>query len=266
MFRSYSNKITKFQTKNLLENDKSTLTTNEWTLISNISNCYNEYSGLHVCQIYLNQQTNLPIKMRFKSLSIIEILQRLMNCSQTLYEKNQDFRNLSNDDRSLLVSNTCGYISSLSTTFITKQIGIMDSSTYYETLEFISSKQATQMTKYISQRIHPDILVIKIFLSIVSFSTTSMTMYSHLSTTTTTTTNLSNIRQIVEIQNRYIEILWKYLIYKYDYQRAIESICDLLRCCFALHEGLIIANDVQWYSDSVTNLVQQTESNLNIVE
>lgn len=237
------------------------LTTGQWTLISNLSNCYDEYSGLNLCQDYLAKQNNLPVKIRFKNCSIIELLQTLFNSSQTLYEKNQDFRNLSSEDRCLLVSNTLGYVSCLSSACLTQKVGLTNSPKYYDTLQMISNPKTTEITKYVTQRMHSDAIVLKIFFSILSFSTMNLTIYTNKSTT-----NLSNNRQIFRIQNEYIELLWKYLIYKYNYQQAIHSICELLKCIFALHQGLIYAQEIQWYADTAEDLVQQTKHNLNISE
>ncbi|CAF5191264.1 unnamed protein product, partial [Rotaria sp. Silwood1] len=63
-----------FPTLNLLQSDQSTLTVDQWNLISNLSHCYNEHSGLSIGENFMCQQNKLPLKLRFKSAPVIEFL------------------------------------------------------------------------------------------------------------------------------------------------------------------------------------------------
>jgi hypothetical protein len=73
--------------------------------------------------------------------------------------------------------------------------------------------------------------------------------------------NLSNIKQILNIQNKYIELTWRYIIYKYDYIRAVQCFSHFIRCIFAVHDIAIQTYDVQWLTDTFNNLIQKIEQN-----
>ncbi|CAF4344552.1 unnamed protein product [Rotaria sordida] len=98
----------------------------------------------------------------------------------------------------------------------------------------------------------------KLFLAILSFSTTRCTIYSN-----TPLENLSTIKKIFDIQNAYIELLWRYLLYKYNFERSVICFSNLIRCLFAINEALVEAHDFQWYTDTIDSLVQQTQQTLN---
>ncbi|CAF4328386.1 unnamed protein product, partial [Rotaria sordida] len=51
-----------FPTLNLLRSDHSTLTIDQWNLISNLSHCYDEYGGILLGEHYIREQNLLPLK------------------------------------------------------------------------------------------------------------------------------------------------------------------------------------------------------------
>ncbi|CAF1474176.1 unnamed protein product, partial [Rotaria sordida] len=82
-------------TLNLLQSDQSTLNIDQWTLISNISHCYDEYSGLSMGERFMSEQNALPLELRLKGESLIEFTRMALDGLRLLYEKNKDFISLS---------------------------------------------------------------------------------------------------------------------------------------------------------------------------
>ncbi len=86
---------------NLLRSDQSTLSVDQWSLLSSLSHCYDEHSGLLIGERFMNEQNLLPPMMRFRDTPMIEFIQKTLYESQLLYRSNQDFISLSADDRSI---------------------------------------------------------------------------------------------------------------------------------------------------------------------
>ncbi|CAF1178889.1 unnamed protein product, partial [Rotaria sordida] len=233
-----------FPTLNLLRSDQSTLAIDQWNLISNLSHCYDEYSGILLGEHYIREQNLLPLKLRFKSASMIEFFQILLDTSQSIYKNNQDFLSLSEYDRSILLHSTFIYTSILGG--------------QPATIELIGNPNAAAANKRIAKRMDFDMITMKLFLAIISFSTIRCTIYSN-----TPLENLSKIKKILDIQNKYIELLWRYLLYKYNFERSVICLSNLIRCLFAINEALAEAYDFQWYTDTIDSLVQQTQQTLN---
>jgi hypothetical protein len=223
-------------------------------MISKLSHCYDECSGLSIGERFMNKQQLLPLKMRFKSTAIMKLLQTLLDGSQLIYKNNRDFFFLPTNDRSCLLHTTFGHVASLSLNFIICKIRLIDHPSYYDILETISHPNAIPAAKRIGRRLDFDMTIFKLLLAIVSFSTTNYTVYSR-----TSANNLSNIKEILRIQDTYIELTWRYLLYKHNYEQAIKCVSDLLRCLFAVTETIVKSDDIQWYTDKVDDLVQQTE-------
>ncbi|CAF3537627.1 unnamed protein product [Rotaria sp. Silwood2] len=199
-------------------------------------------------------QTDLPIKIRFKSAPVLEFIKVLLDETQLLYKNNRDFLCLSTDDRSILLHTTIKHIGSLSTNFIYHKIHLFSYSAYYDTVGMITNSAAITSTKRVANRLDFDVIVLKLLLAIVCFSTFRYTVYSN-----TPTVNLSNIKQILYIQSTYTELIWKYLVYKYNFEGAVKCFSDLIRCLFAVHDTIVTTEEIEWFADKVDSIVQKTE-------
>ncbi|CAF3964605.1 unnamed protein product, partial [Rotaria sp. Silwood1] len=210
------NELEQFPTLNLLRSDVSTLTVEQWNLLSNLSHCYDEHSGVTLGERFMNEQMSLPPKLRLKSGALIRYFKDSMEGTQLLYKNNQDFLSLSANDRSVLLNNTIKYTTGLSTNFIYHLIGLLSYPAFYYTVALITHPSIEPAAKCLAKIIQFDIIVMKLFLAIVSFSTINYTTYSNIPPI-----NVLNIKQVLDIQDKYIELLWRYLLYKYNYAQAV---------------------------------------------
>jgi hypothetical protein len=208
---------------------------------------------------YMGEQSLLPPKRRFRNITMIEFIQNILNESQSLYKSNKDFLSLSTDDRSVILHTTSKFVGSLSSNFIISKVRLMSCSAYFDTIGSISHPRVIKFAERVANRLDFDMTVMKLFLAILSFSTISYTVYSH-----SPPMNLSNIKEVLRIQNAYIELLWRYLVYKYDFKTAVRCLSELIRCFFSIHDALVISHDVQWLTDTVDSLVQQTKQALSL--
>ncbi|CAF4137363.1 unnamed protein product [Rotaria sordida] len=251
------NEPEQFPTINLLRSDQSTLSIDQWNLISNLSHCYDAYSGLSMGERFAREQNARPPKLRLKGTSLIEFTRMALDGLRLLYEKNQDFVSLSADDRSILLQNTFKYTGCLTTNFILYKVGVTDYPTYYNNVEMISNRSLMLVTKRLGTQLNFDVIIMKLLLVIFSFSTMNHTVYSK-----TSSINLSNMKQILHIQDTYIELIWRYLLYKYNFEHTVKCFSDLLRCLFTVNEMIVKMEGIQWYTDQTDFLVEQINQTL----
>ncbi len=247
---------------NLLRSDQSTLTVDQWNLISNLSHCYDEHTGFSRCERYIREQNNLPLKLRFKCSSMIELFQLLIGDCQLLYQHNGDFLSLPANDRSILLQNTSSYAGTLSSNFVLYKVGLTDYPIYYDAIEIIiRSREGADAARCLRILLDFDITIMKLFLAILSFSTISYTNYSN-----TSPVNFSNMKQILRIQDEYIELAWRYLLHKYNYEWAVKCFSNFIRAIFAVNVAIVIAQEfqIQWATETFDSFVQQIEQTLTL--
>lgn len=211
-------------TLNLLRTDISKLSIEQWNLISNIIHCYDEHCRLSLGLRYMQAQSTLPLKMRYKAASVMNLMRDLLEGAQSIYQNNQDFLSLCSNDRSILLHSTFKYTGSISVNMVKYGVKLMDEPAYYDTIGVISDPSGSPIARRLADRLGCDQITLKLFLTILSFSTTTFTIYSN-----TPAGILTNLKQMLDIQNKYIELAWRYLVYKYSEEQAVKYFCDVMR-------------------------------------
>jgi len=242
---------------NLLRSDQSTLSTDQWNLLSNLLHCYDEHSGLSIGFSYMHEQNVLPIKLRFKPTSMMNFFLSAVERVQALYTNNQDSRCLSADDLSTLIQSTMKHTGSLFLNLIIHQIGLTRQDVFYGNMETMVNARTASAINRIQDRLEFDVVVMKLILAILSFSTVKLTVYPQ-----TLARNLGNIKQVLCIQDLYIELTWRYLLYRYDSKHAIVCFSNLIRCLFAVHHGIVIEENLEWYDEKIDSMIEETKKTL----
>ena len=237
----------------------SSLTVDQWNLISILCHCYDEYSGLPTAEQFMREQNLLPLKSRFKSASLISLIKTLLDGAQLLYKSNQDFLSLSGDDRSVLLYSTMKHTASFLSDIVYQKVRLLGHPAFYNVIQLITNPNVLPSAMRIAELLDFDMVIEKIVLGILAFSTTSYTTYSD-----SPATNLSDLRKVLNIQDKYIELAWRYLLYKYDEKQAVICFSKLIRCLFAVNESIVRACDTEWVTSKMVDIIQQTEQALII--
>ncbi|CAF4436468.1 unnamed protein product [Rotaria sp. Silwood2] len=227
-------------TSSSLEFDQSTLSMNQWNLLSNLVHCFDENSGYAFVERFLKEQNRLPIKFRFKYSSVNNFVTSMKREIQLVFEKNLDFLSLSSHDFTILLRTTIEYTSNVAGMFILCQYNLFDYPPFHESAEMIFQPSAANFTKRVIDQLDPDNTFIKLILSILAFSTIHYTVYRkdvHI--------NLTNIKATLPIQDMYTDLTWRYLLYKYDYHQAVIHFSNLLRCLFSVTGTIVEAHESQ---------------------
>jgi len=240
---------------NLLQANQSTLTIDQSNLFSNLMLCYDEQSGLSLAERFISQQNILPLKLRFKCGSVNEFLSSLFAKAQLLFEKNPDFVSLHSNDRSILLHRQMKYITIISSSFIAQQSHLFDYPAFNKAIETLFGTIILSTNKLLSF----DIPFLKLTLAIISFSSFDYTIYENIPTE-----NLINMKQILQIQDTYIELAWRYLIYVQDDKQAIIYFSNLIRCILAVIDNIILIQDKKTFTDMINIIIEQTEQSFTL--
>ncbi len=244
---------------NLLRSDQSTLTVNQWNLLSNLTHCYDEYSGFELVQRYTEEQNELPPKMRFKLESVAELFTAINSAIPFFYEKNSDFISLCSYDRSILLHKSMKNVAALCTCFITHHTRVLDNPVFYKSAETIYGSGRLSNGNRAIDLLDCDGTFVKLVLTLVIFSTFDYIYYINM-----IPVNLMNMKTVIRIQDMYVELTWQYLLYKYDHERAVICFSNIIRCIFLINAGLIEMTEDKQYSDMIDTLIKETEETLTL--
>jgi hypothetical protein len=199
--------------------------------------------------------------MRFKLAAVNEFYTSFLSGGQLLYEKNADVISLCSHDRSILLRNTIKYVAGLGTCLISRYTRLLDNTALYKSSEAIYGSATLANTIRVIDQLDFDSTFIKLVLALLVFSTFHYIYYTNMAPD-----NLINIKAVLVIQDMYTELAWRYLLYKYDHERAVICFSNLLKCLFLLNDAIVEAVECKQYRDMIDSLVEQTEETLKLTE
>ncbi|CAF1250699.1 unnamed protein product [Rotaria sordida] len=250
------NQPEKLPTLNLLQSDQSLLTTNQWTLLTNLFHCYKESRILPFSQrlidIYDASQSNYVI---YKEL-VEEFLVSLYETAGTYLRSNDDLRKLSSDDRSIILRNAADNVCCMSGTFIMQYSYLYNLDAFLNTMRIKYGKRTMDIHVWARKFIDPDIVLAKLSLSLFAFSENTCCYYSNISN------DLTNPINILEIQNKYAEVIWKYLLYKYGHYDAVKRYLNIILWLISMSILTFHAQTLKIHMNDLYSLIEQTELTL----
>ncbi|CAF1141506.1 unnamed protein product [Rotaria sp. Silwood1] len=187
---------------------------------------------------------------------ITDFFSLLFETTDLFLRSNGDLCSLSSDDRSILLRTSSESILCLGALFILYQSQLITYRSFLNALHKIYGDQCLSLTIYATKLIDPDIVFTKMTLSLLLFSTNIYLFSSKLQE------HYVDTKTIFLIQNRYAEITWKYLLYRYSHHEAVLKFMNLIRYLFVLIRTLFHLQSVQHHVNDVISLIENTELKL----
>ena len=209
--------------------------------------CYDEHTGLQLAERFIIAENILPLKARFKCASVKHFIAALLGHVELVFVKNVDFRSLSSSECSFLLRQQMKYVCLLSASFHIHQTHLLDYSAFYQTSELLFGSTAMTTLRHLVALVNVDVPFLKMTLALICFSPWN--------DQTTQTDELVNIKMITRIQERYIELTWRYLVQVYDHRRAVVYFTGLIRCLFLIDDFLVNARETSTFDSIFESLV-----------
>lgn len=194
-----------------------------WDLIRS----YEESQGIAFAENFLRDQLILPLKFRFKNSIVRQFLLTLSSKTRLSFEQNEDFLRLPSNDRLKIHRNSQISLKIFSTLSIIRQCRLPDQTGFLPSCVNLFGMKLIDLMKNFLEQLDSDFNVMKLVFFIFLFST----MNDQID---------FNSKTIRQIQEKYIELTWKYLLWKCDYRQTVIFFSNLPRCLITfqniLHE------------------------------
>jgi len=169
---------------------------------------------------------------------------------------NDDLCKLSSNDRSIMLHNAADNVSCMSWAFVIHHCHLLALDTFSNAMNIMYGKRTVDIHRWAMKFIDPDIVLIKLAISLFAFSENTYSYSSSISD------NLTNPITILEIQNKYAELTWKYLLYKYGHYQAVKRFLNITIWLEAITIFMFHAQTLTQHVNDVNSLVEQTELTL----
>lgn len=203
----------------------------------------------------MNAQTRLPMKMRFKHASMQDILLKITSAGRCFFEKNVDFLSLPFTNRTSLLHRTVKQVAGLNCCFIAYAAGLTTTPACYQSLVSIYGSSTLVGGNRAVKRLDSDLVVVKLILSMMMFCQFDCVEFDEKWPTIV----VNDMKSIVKIQDQYIELIWQYLLYRYDHDYAVRCFSNLILSLLALSKALVHVVQVKDYHEIIDTIVQDIE-------
>ncbi|CAF2676467.1 unnamed protein product [Rotaria sp. Silwood2] len=248
----------KLKTLNLLHQDHSLLTTDQWNLLSNLIHSYDEHNALTVATNFAKDFNSLHPKLRYKidSNKIIEIATIFLQATEPFIQSNHHFASLSYHDRSIVLCGAVDNVSCLGGAFLLRQSELITNSAFCHGIEITYGTIPYNLSLNLISSLDQDVDLVKLSLSIFAFCTNSCTLFNEKNSSLM---YLTDIKSFLSIQNMYAEVVWKYLLYKYSFEQSVIRFSQLVKNMITAVTLRTHLQTVRNHTDIVERIIQRIE-------
>ncbi|CAF3404297.1 unnamed protein product [Rotaria sp. Silwood1] len=240
----------------LLQNDRSILTTNEWTLLSNFLHTFDERNISKQIQCSVNELSSLPPKLRSKTSELTNLVRELYGSVGSLIERSPDFSSLLVHDRQVLTKNNLYITAMVNVFFLSRELNLIHNMTVFNASNQMCGSEFVMECCRIITRYDPNGSLIKIFIFILAFSSNcSIIKYDDQIDISIMSSSIN----LVRIQNEYVTVLWKYLVYLYGFKEAVLRFTCLVKNVLDLVNMLNQTPQTETRNHMVGTIVTETE-------
>jgi hypothetical protein len=177
-----------------------------------------------------------------------------------LLERTPYFHELSTDAYCKLIRHNLPIFGTLNTTFIMREINALDYSAYITGLTTIYGDEAIADFKNFIITLEQNGIFIKIMLLILAFSTNCSVVLPDYDDDMT---SISSSILILSIQNVFITMFWKYLIYQFGFLAAVQWFNHFIKYVLDIIQSSGKRQHAQ-HNDLLDEIIEETTHSLTI--
>jgi hypothetical protein len=247
-------------TLNLLQADRSSLVHFDWTLLSNVVHAFDNFIPIEETKQTIAHLSICPLGVPLDMSQVLSMFTNFYTSAESFIGCTADFQVLTVGEKCSLYQRNLHGVLNLCATLILRLSGMFDSSTNEHIIMGVYGYDIFQQTKRIALQLDCDLIIIKLTLFILAFSSNCYMVDEHENMHHDSL--LHGTFRLFGSQNVYVEILWKYMTYRYDYYdaslrfaRLIKHVLDLLYISGNAHRN----NELhQSFVDEITVLTEQS--------
>ena len=211
----------------MLQNDRSTLTSTQWTLLSNITHAYDAFSTIPYARSVTEQLSRLSLNQNYDGSVALDIIRRSVTSIRSFIHSIPDFQILTTGEQRSLLDRNWYSIGGFNFLFVLRDSALADSPQFTSDGLISYSKDVIERGYRIKDQLEMDSTLIKMMVVVLAFSSNCLVMDVPKSLQDDQLT-LGTFR-LLGSQNVFVELLWKYMLYRYGYQETVLRFAHLVK-------------------------------------
>lgn len=229
---------------------------NHWALLSNIIHSYDAQDIYSRLDFYLKEQLTMPIKLRSKPSLVYNCVNETLYSLIFFIKKSSHFRFLSLDTQRRLVKNNVILANCVDRLLISREMNLMGNVHFYQAFQMIYGVDYTNRCALLPLKIDTNVVLVKIILFVLFFSSNSSIV---LFDDSIEWEKPSEFETVLQMQNLYVTLLWKYLVHQYGQTEAVLRYSSLVKITldiYVLIEDFINNDD---FREMINQMIDRTQ-------
>lgn len=230
------------------------MTSDEWTLLSNVIHGYDGANLLVDTRSHIQQYSALPPKIRSKLSSAFQIVKQFYTTMQPFVERSPHFHLLSPNARRAILRHNADTAGSFNSIFLMRECKALENPAFLDACQAIYGPNIfPYLTRFVN-RFETNGTLVKVMFLIFAFSS-NCSVVNFISREDLN--DCCESTSLLHVQNILVTMFWKYLIYQYGFQGAVQRLDSLIK-----HILNILGSDNDDmkgnHSQMIDNLVEET--------
>ncbi|CAF3113694.1 unnamed protein product [Rotaria socialis] len=248
---------------NLLSNDISPLSPANWVLLSNVIHAYDSFSPISELRHTIEFLTKSSMSVEHKLEESRNMVSLMSQTFQLSVSATADFRIMTTDEQCSLLKRNMRGIWAFHSMVMCHQCNLFDSIPNKNIMVPLYGLENVERVRVMSLRLDPDETIVKLILMVLSFSSNCFTVSTdHMAYRDNL---LMGTFRLFGSQNAYIEVMWKYMLYRYGYFESAKRFSALIK--LMLDEMTLASNiydDNEVHKDLSNKIINELERSLSI--
>ncbi|CAF0855630.1 unnamed protein product [Adineta steineri] len=253
--------VSQLPTLDLLNHDRSSLTTSQWTLFSNVLHAHDRFSLMSTLHHILNSLSSSYQGARFNEANAVETIGAMYISMESFISCTPDFQVLSVNEQQSLLKRNLHCIGSSCSNFLFRDAHFLNNPDCFQIYRRAYGSEMTNQAYHLTKQLDLDSTLIKFMLIIVAFSSNSFLV--DIDENIHNDSLLLGTFRLFGSQNVYVELLWKYMEYRYGYSETVIRFAGLVKHVLSMIKhaaNIYISNEI--HHDFVAEVVEKTNETL----
>ena len=222
----------------------------QWILLSNLINNYQEGQLFSISQTIKHESDSLGI---LNPSTVHNFFKSFYETAGNSLRSNVDIARLESNDRSILLHTAANNVTCIGAMMIFYHSRLIHYPLFWKYVEDIYGKITMNYHRWAAQFTEPDMILCKLSMNLFALLTNTRMLCRNVER------EYQNVKQILSIQDKYAEVTWKYLLYKYGYEDSIKRYGHMIKWFLALTVFMQYAYSVDAHVKDVESLIEETE-------
>jgi hypothetical protein len=205
--------------------------------------------------------SNLPVRLRLRSTETYKMVGSFFKGIQSIIHASMPFCPLSIDAQRTRSKHNLDSTGALHGIFICQELDLFRNETFYNAASLYYGSDFLHTCTRNAQRCEQNGALMKIFLFIMTYSSNSSIVTLNLHEPIS---DIRNSLALIHLQDIYVTILWKYLVYLYGYEQAVSRMCSLVKNILDILHMLETMPVNEKHQQMVETIAEETEKLLVI--